>query len=61
MAAWYANTNSLYAEYMQRLENVDAAYKLGLYESKADADLHKDRIDVWYNEMFDIMSPVRAA
>lgn len=61
MAAWYANTNSLYAEYMQRLENVDAAYKLGLYESKADADLHKDRIDVWYNDMFDIMSPVRAA
>ncbi len=60
-AAWYRNTDTLYKEYMQRLANIDAAYKLGMYDSKEDADWHKDRVDAWFNDMHTIMAGYRAA
>jgi hypothetical protein len=61
MAAWFTNMQSLHAEYMRRLENIDVAFRLGLYDSEEDRDTHKVRTVNWYNDMSEIMQPARAA
>lgn len=45
----------LYREYERRLQNVDDALDLGLYDSFLDASDHKARIDLWFNEQVDII------
>jgi hypothetical protein len=61
MAAWFTSMDTLYAEFMRRLQNIDDAYELGLYDSEDDRDAHKMRMGDWYLEMSAIMQPTRAA
>ena len=61
MVAWYTDINTLYAEYVQRLENADRAFELGLYDTELDLIDHKEKIDRWYNDMYDEMQSRVAA
>lgn len=61
MAAWFTSMDALYTEFMRRLQNIDDAYILGLYDSEDERDSHKMRVGDWYIEMSDILQPKRAA